>query len=119
VVLVLFAVGVVPLLFQLRTTAKGLDHFLVALETDLSRIAEDVHASRRSMDLLATTLQASLDDLAVFGRLMGGLATSLDGYNTRFKRSLESTSMYIGGILGGVSAVLAFFKSKSTSHPSD
>ena len=114
VVLIAIAVGLVPLLFQLRRTAKGLDILLVSLRTDLSQISEDVHASRLRMDLLASTLKTSLDDLAVCGRLLGEVASSLQGYNTRFHRSLESTSRYVGVILGGVSAVLAFFKRKPT-----
>ena len=61
-VLAAIAIGLVPLLFQMRRTAQGLDAFLIASRRDLSQIADDVHASRLRMDHLAVSLQASLDE---------------------------------------------------------
>ncbi|MBK7293439.1 MAG: hypothetical protein IPI84_06600 [Holophagaceae bacterium] len=51
-VLIALAVGLVPLLHQLRRTAQSLDLFLLSTRKDLTQIAEDVHASRLRMDHL-------------------------------------------------------------------
>lgn len=109
-VLAALAIGLVPLLFQLRQTAKVLDEFLLSSKKDLSQIAEDVHASRLRMDNLAATLQTSLDELSAFARLTGEVGCSLKEFHTRFRSTIESASRNLGGIIGGVSAVLAFFK---------
>ena len=74
-VLVALAVGLVPLLFQLRQTAQGLDQFLLSTKKDLSQIAEDVHASRLRMDNLASTLQQTLCEFSVFAKTVGELGS--------------------------------------------
>ena len=116
VVLAALAIGLVPLLFQLRHTAQGIDAFLLASRKDLSQIAEDVHASRLRMDHLAGTLQTSLDELSVLAQLMGEVGRTVREYHTRFHNTVESASRNLGGIIGGISAVLAFFKCRQTSH---
>lgn len=116
VVLIVLAIGLVPLLFQLRRTAQGLDAFLLSTRKDLSQIAEDVHASRLRMDHLADSLQDSLDELSTCARVMGDIGRAAKDFHTRFNSTIESASRNFGGIIGGVSAVLAFFKSKRTPH---
>ena len=116
VVLAALAIGLVPLLFQLRRTAQGLDAFLLSSRKDLSQIAEDVHASRLRMDQLAGSLQASLDELSIFVRLIGEVGRTVKDFHTRFHSTIESASRNLGGIVGGVSAVLAFFKSRRNTH---
>jgi len=113
-VLLAIAVGLVPLLFQLRRTAMELDAFLISSKKDLAQIAEDVHASRVRMDHLAISLQVSLDELSVFSRMVGDLGSAARAFYSRFQCSIESTSRNLGGIIGGISAVLAFFKRRST-----
>lgn len=115
-VLAAFAIGMVPLLFQLRRTAKGLDAFLFSARNDLSQIAEDVHASRLRMDHLASTLQTSLDELSTMAQLMGEVGRTVKNFHNRFQSGIESTSRNLGSIIGGVSAVLSFFKSRRTTH---
>lgn len=118
-VLTSLSVGLVPLLFQLRRTAQGLDVFLLSSRKDLAQIAEDVHASRVRMDLLAVSLQASLDEVSAFAQMTGKVGSTLEKFHTRFQNTIESASQNLGGILGGVGAVLAFFKRKPTKNESD
>ncbi len=115
-VLAVLTVGLVPLLFQLRKTAQGLDAFLLSTKRDLSQIAEDVHASRLRMDHLAVSLQASLDEVSAFAEMMGEVGRTLKEFHTRFHSTIDSASRNLGGVIGGISAVLAFFKPKQTPH---
>ncbi len=116
VVLVALAVGLVRLLVQLRRTAQGLDAFLLSSSKDLSQIAEDVHASRLRMDHLAASLQVSLDELSGLARMMGELGRTVQDLNRRYHSTIESASRNLGGIVGGISAVLAFFKRRQSPH---
>lgn len=115
-VLIALAVGLVPLLFQLRRTVQNLDLFLVSTGRDLAQIAEDVHATRLRMDHLAGSLEIQLADFAGFARTIGELGTSIQEWHTRFHNTIESASRTVGGLLGGISTVLAFCKSKQTPH---
>ena len=118
-VLAALAIGLVPLLFQLRRTAQGLDAFLLSSRKDLSQIAEDVHASRLRMDHLAGSLQVSIDELSTFARLMGEAGRAVKEFHTRFQDTIGSASRNLGGIIGGISAVLPFFKCRQTPHESE
>lgn len=112
VVLTAIAVGLVPLLFQLRRTAQALDSFLVSSKRDLAQITEDIHASRLRMDHLAETLQASLEDLSSFTQSLGEAGRTLKNLHTRFHDALGMLTSNLGGIVGGISLVLALFKNK-------
>lgn len=116
VVLIALAIGLVPLLFQLRRTAQGMDSFLLSARRDLSQIAEDVHASRLRMDHLADSFQTCLVELSTFARAMGEVGRTVKDFHNRFQSTVESASRNFGGIIGGISAALAFFKGKRT-HP--
>jgi uncharacterized protein YoxC len=116
IVLIALAVGLLPLLFQLRRTAQGLDNFLLSTRKDLSQIAEDVHASRLRMDHLVGTLQLSLCEFSLFAKSIGEVGSTLKEFHARFRNTIDSASRNLGGVIGGISAVLAFFKSKSTPH---
>jgi len=113
-VLLALVAGLVPLLNQLRRTAKSLDLFLISSSRDLAQITEDVHASRMSLDHLAASLADTLGELSVFAKSIGEVGATVSEWHTRFRRTIDSASRNFGGILGGLSAVLAFFKSKST-----
>ncbi len=119
VVLVALAIGLVPLLFQLRRTAQGIDAFLLASRRDLAQIAEDVHASRLRVDHLAGSLQTSLDELSAFARVVGEVGRTVKDFHHRFNCTIDSASRNLGGIIGGVSTVLSFFKSRRTHHERD
>ena len=119
VVLVVVAVALVPLLVQLLRTAQGVEIFLVSLRKDVSQIAEDVHASRLRMDHLAITMQDSLSDFSVFAKSIGELGGSVKDLHDRFRNSLELASRTFGGVLGGLSSVLAFFKPTQPSQTPD
>ncbi|HTL98134.1 MAG TPA: hypothetical protein VL181_04955 [Holophagaceae bacterium] len=110
------AAGLVPLLLQLRRTAQSLDAFLISSTKDLAQIAGDVHASRLRMDHLAGSLQTSVDELLGFVRLMGEAGRAVKSYHARFLGTVESASRNLGGVIGGISAVLAFFKRSRTPH---
>jgi len=118
-VLIALAVGLVPLLHQLRRTAQSLDLFLLSTQKDLTQIAEDVHASRLRMDTLAGSLAESLGELSVFARSIGEVGATVSEWHTRFRNTIDSASRNFGGVIGGISAVLAFFKSKSTPQASE
>ena len=113
-VLLAVAVGLLPLLFQLRQTAKGLNLFLISTQKDLSQIAEDVHASRLRMDNLASSLAVSLGELSIFARSVGEVGNRLNDLQTSFCNTFESATRNVGDIVRGISAVLAFFKSTPT-----
>jgi len=117
--LVALAVGLVPLLHQLRRTAQSLDLFLLSTRKDLTQIAEDVHATRMRMDTLSASLAESLGELSVFARSIGEVGTTVSEWHTRFRNTIDSASRNFGGVIGGISAVLAFFKSKSTPQESE
>lgn len=114
VVLIALAIGLVPLLFQLRRSAQGIDAFLLSVRRDLSQIAEDVHASRMRMDTLGDSLQTCLVELSTFTRVVGDVGRTARDFHTRFHSTFESASSNLGGIIGGISAALAFFKGKRT-----
>ena len=116
VVLALLTLGLLGLFYQLGRTAHGMDVFLLESRRDLTQIAEDVHASRLRMDHLAVALQASLDELAGMARVMGDVGRTVKELHTRFECTLKSASRNTAVILGGLSAVLDFFKSRQ-SHP--
>ena len=116
-VLVALAIGLVPLFFQLRKTAQGLDLFLQSAKQDLSQIAEDVHASRLRMDHLAGALQLTLCEFSQFAKTVAELGSRVKELHAEFRNNLESTARIAGSVIGGLSAVLAFFKSRQTPHP--
>jgi len=109
-VLVALVVGLLPLLHQLRLTAKGLNLFLLSTTRDLSQIAEDVHASRLRMDHLAGTLQLTLVEVSVFAKSVGEVGTRVKELHAEFRNSLESTTRIVGSVMGGIGAVLALLK---------
>jgi uncharacterized protein YoxC len=111
-VLVALALAVVPLLLQLRKTAQGLDQFLLSARRDLSQISEDVHASRIRVDHLAATLQITLNDLSTFTNSIREVGITVKEWHHRFRSTVESVSLGLGGVLGGLSSLLAFFKHK-------
>lgn len=111
-VLAALAVGLVPLLFQLRHTAQGLDTFLLSTTNNLAQIAEDVHVSRLRIDHLVGSLQTSLDELSTVVQLTGNLGRTLKDFHAHFHRTIEPTFCTLGGLIGGISAVLTFFKKK-------
>ncbi len=119
VVLLAVAIALVPLLFQVRASLRGLDVFLVATRKDIAQIAEDVHATRLRMDHLAGTLQTYVDELVTFIQLMKEVGGTVKNLHTRFRNTIESASRNMGGILGGLSTVLGFFKSKRTTHATE
>lgn len=118
-VLIALAAGLVPLLFQLRRTAQGVDTFLLTSSKELSQIAQDVHAFRMHMDSLAGSLQTSLEDLSTFTRSIREIGRTVTDLHGRVRDSMESTYRTIGRITRGISAVLAFFKSRQTPHESE
>jgi hypothetical protein len=115
-VLTLLAAGLVALLLQLRRTAQGVDAFLLSSAKDLAQIAGDIHASRLRVDHLAGSLQTSADELLSFLRVMGDAGRALRSYQARFSGTVASASRNLGGVIGGISAVLAFFKRSKTTH---
>lgn len=119
VVLVAIAIGLIPLLYQLRRTAKGLDAFLISSTKDLSQIAEDVHASRLRMDHLAASLQGSLNEFSALAESAGDVGRTLKQVHTRVHSIIEYASQNFGSIIGGLGTVLALYKCRSTPDKPD
>ena len=115
VTLILLVLFLVPVLYQLRRTAEGLDQFLLATRKDLAQITEDIHASRLRVDHLAGTLQLTLCEFSVFTKTLSELGAQAKGLQANFHSSLEAASRGLGGVIGGISAALAFFKSKPSA----
>jgi hypothetical protein len=116
-ILVLLALSAVliPLLIQLRRSARGLDAFLMAARQDLARIADDVHASRMRMDNLGVSVQAYLDEVAGF---MGMIRRVRDGVRTvtaGLRSALAPSAGSASGILAGLGAVLGMFRRAGTA----
>ena len=109
-VLLALAAGLVPLLFQLRRTAQGLDAFLLSTRRDLAQMTEDVHASRVRMDHLGVSLQVYLDEAAGFmgavRQLKHGVASCAAGLTSLF----NPTANPVAGLLAGLGAVVALWK---------
>ncbi len=113
-VLVLLGVsaGTMHLLFQLGRTAKSMDMFLNSAQKELSRISEDIHASRLRVDQLADFLQPSLEEFSAFARTMGRASHAVDEFRIKFQGGFESTPQKLGSLLGLLSPVLCFFKNR-------
>ena len=103
-VLLALAAGLVPLLFQLRRTAQGLDAFLLSTRKDLAQITEDVHASRLRMDHLGVSIQIYLDEISGFVGVL---------------RAVKEAVKSFGGIFGGIGSVLNLFRSGHPRGPSN
>jgi uncharacterized protein YoxC len=115
-VLIAVTIGLVSLLYQLRKTAQGLDLFLLSTKRDLSQISEDVHASRLRMDLLAGSLAVSLGEISVFAKSVGDVGHTVADLHARFRNTIDSATRNLGGVIGGISAVLALCKNRPITH---
>ncbi len=113
-VLVAIAIGLIPLLNQLRRTAKALDAFLLSSQKDLAQIAEDVHAGRLRMDRLANSVQGSLNEFSTLAESAGEVGRSLKQVHARVHSIIEYASRNFGSIVGGLGTVLALYKCRST-----
>ena len=114
-VLLALAAGLVPLLFQLRRTARGLDAFLLATRKDLAQMTEDVHASRLRMDHLGVSVQAYLDEVAGIMGVARGIKDGVLGFAALIRSTLGPTTHLIAGLMAGVGAAVALFRSARTS----
>jgi len=113
-VLAVLTACIVPLIFQLRRTAKGVDAFLLATRKDLVQITEDVHASRLRMDRLGNSLQAYLDDISGIMAVMRDVKEGVASFASGIRRALDPASNPFAGIVGGVSAIMTLFRRNET-----
>ena len=109
-VLLATAAGLVPLLFQLRRSARGLDAFLLSTRRDLTQITEDVHASRLRMDNLGVSLQTCLDEVSGFARLVRGVGEGVQSFTSGLRRILDPAANPLAGLIGGIAAAVSLFK---------
>lgn len=109
-VLLAIAAGLVPLLFQLRRTAQGLDAFLLATRKDLAQMTEDVHASRVRMDHLGVSAQLYLDEVAGFIGVMRSVKEGVRTVAAGIRGALGPASNPMVGLLAGLGAVLVLFR---------
>jgi len=119
VVLITLAGSLVPLIFQLRHTAKCLEAFLLSSSKDLSQIADDVHASRLRVDILVDSAQLYMDKVGAIFQVMGEMSHLVKNFQSRFSNTMDAASHNLGGIIGGVSALWSFWKRRRASHESE
>lgn len=116
VVLLVLTAGVLPLLMQLRRTARSLEAFLEAAGGDLGRITEDVHAVRGQVERLAADLGPPVASLARFAGAMGRVGTAVEDLHDRVRSTIASASRRWGGLTAGLSAVLGIFARRPSSQ---
>ena len=111
-VLVLLAIAgaLVPLLFQLRRTAQGLDAFLLSTRKDLTQITEDVHASRLRMDHLGVSIQVYLDEISGIIAVARDVKEGVSSFTGALRRALDPASNPFAGIIGGIVSVMTLFR---------
>jgi type II secretory pathway component PulM len=98
----------VPLLAQMRRTARSADQFLRAAQADLAQVAQDVHAVRLRLDQAALSLEPTLEALATLSRAAEGVGKAVTDIKARYAHGLESASQILGILMGGVRALAAF-----------
>lgn len=118
VVLGALTLGVLPLLVQLRRTARSLDAFLVEGRRDLRQIAEDVHAVRLRTEALAASLEAPVEELTTFARALGDAGRTVRDLQARVQGAAESLSRRFAALTGGLSAVLGLLGARPLSSHS-
>ncbi len=69
--------ALIPLLLQLRRTAQAVEGFAKSAGTDLTRISEDVHATRERVEGLADLAQKGLEHPGPIGQVVFGLVGAL------------------------------------------
>jgi xanthine/uracil/vitamin C permease (AzgA family) len=111
-ILVLGAVtaGLVPLLLQLRNTARGLDQFLRAAQMDLAQIAQDVHAARLRTDELAASIRPTLDELGSIARTVDEAGKTALALKDQYIHCFDTVSQTLGSLLGGFASLRAFLR---------
>ncbi len=109
-IVVLLAVGaaVVPLLLQLRRTAKEAEVLMHSAKEDLTRLAGYAHAFNRRVE----SLQGSLDEFAGLARALGDTGRMVKAFQVQCQSGLDSASRVISSVLGGLEAVRALFGHK-------
>ena len=116
VILLALALGALPLLMQLRRTARSLEVFLEAARGDLARIVDDVHAVRGQVDRLAAEVGPSVASLASFAGALGRVGTALEDLQARTHRAFASASRRWGGLTAGLSMVLGCLARRPTNQ---
>lgn len=106
----------IPLVLQLKRSARGFDEALGALREDFAKIAEDAHQTRLRVDALAADLQPSLAALAEITRDAREAADRMRRLAAAFEHHFASTAQWVGALLGGLDAVLAFLKARTQPH---
>lgn len=109
-VLLAIAAGLVPLLFQLRRTAQGLDAFLLSTRKELAQITEDVHASRLRMDHLGVSLQVYLDEISGFVAVMRAVKDGAQSFTAGIRRAFDPDASPLARVIGGLSSVWTLFR---------
>ncbi len=116
-VLAILALALIALVVLAWRTTHYLDELLLSSRRDLSQIAEDIRVSRLRLDRLEISLQTAVEEVMTTIRVVGELASSVQDFQYRCQRTINTTARILGGLIGGASAVLSFFKSKrNPSH---
>lgn len=117
-VLLALAAGMLPLLIQLRRTARSLETFLEAARGDLGRIAEDVHAVQEQVTRLAADFGPPVASLARFAGALGRVGAAVEDLHARVRSTCATASRRWGGLTAGLSALLGFpARRPSTQEP--
>lgn len=105
-VLAALTLAALPLLVQLRRTARSLEGFLEAGRRDLRQIAEDVHAVRLGSEALMASLEGPVAELTTFAQALGDAGRTVKGLQARVQGAVEALAQRFAVLTGGLSAVL-------------
>ena len=98
--IVILVGAAVPLLLQVRRTARTFEIFLQGAQRDLTQIAGDVHASRVRLDGLSDSLRESIDEVSGFARVLGEAGRTVKDVNGRVKQGIDLASSLLDTVRG-------------------
>lgn len=118
IVLILFLVAVgaylIPLLVQLRRTARAVETLAQGAKEDLSSIAGDVHQARAQLDKVSGMVEASLAMPSTIGASVARFVQSLSGMLERARSPWMDAAVTAGRI-----AVDLFSRPRGTASPKE
>lgn len=106
VLAVLALVGfLVPLLVQLRRTARAAEELARSARRDLDRMTQDVHHMRLRVEELSGTVQEALELPSAISRTLSGLLQAVPALFGRKEGGTGSLELLVAGIQAATSLI--------------